>query len=155
MCAVSAEQRARELGIALPEPPKPLGAYVPWVRSGNLVFLSGVLPLRDGRLARTGKVGEALSLEEAREEARQIVINALAVVRSCTGSLDRVTRCVKVNGYVASAPGFTEQPKVLNGASDLLFEVFGEAGRHARAAVGVAALPLDASVEIDFVFEVA
>ncbi|MCC6345912.1 MAG: RidA family protein, partial [Nitrospirales bacterium] len=111
-------------------------------------------PLRGGRLTRTGRVGEALSLEEAQQDARQIIINALAVIRSQMGSLDAVSRCIKLNGFVASGPGFTEQPKVLNAASDLLFEIFGEAGRHARAAVGVSVLPLDAPVEIDFIFEV-
>ena len=149
------EDRIRDLGIDLPEAPKPLGSYIPCVRSGNLLFLSGVLPLREGRLTRTGKVGQSVSIEEAREDARQVVVNALSVVRSCAGNLDRVRQCVKVTGFIASAPDFTEQPKVLNAASDLLFEVLGEAGRHARAAVGVAVLPLDAPVEIDFVFEIA
>jgi enamine deaminase RidA (YjgF/YER057c/UK114 family) len=147
--------RLAELGITLPEPPQSLGSYVPAVRSGNLLFLSGVLPLRNGQLARTGRVGETLSLEEARDDARQIAINALAVVQSAIGSLDRVQRCLKLNGYVASGPGFFDQPKVLNAASDLLFSVFGEQGRHARAAVGVCALPLNAPVEIDFIFELA
>ncbi|MBZ0157708.1 MAG: RidA family protein [Alphaproteobacteria bacterium] len=151
---MSFEARLKELGIELPEAAKPLGSYVPCVRTGNLLFLSGILPLRGGKLTRTGRVGEALSLEEAQQDARQIVVNALSVVRSQMGSLDAVSRCIKLNGFVASGPGFTEQPKVLNAASDLLFEIFGEAGRHARAAVGVYILPLDAPVEIDFVFEV-
>jgi enamine deaminase RidA (YjgF/YER057c/UK114 family) len=152
---VGIEDRIKDLGIDLPEAPKPLGSYIPCVRSGNLLFLSGVLPLREGRLTRTGKVGQSVSIEEAREDARQVVVNALSVVRSCTGNLDGVRRCVKVTGFIASPPDFTDQPKVLNAASDLLFEIFGEAGRHARAAVGVAVLPLNAPVEIDFVFEVA
>ncbi|MFO0752316.1 MAG: RidA family protein [Thermodesulfovibrionales bacterium] len=151
---MSYETRVKELGIELPEAAKPLGSYVPCVRTGNLLFLSGILPLRAGKLIRTGRVGEALSLEEAQQDARQIVINALAVIRSHLGNLDAVSRCVKLNGFVASGPGFTGQPAVLNAASDLLFEIFGEAGRHARAAVGVYGLPLDAPLEIDFIFEV-
>ncbi|MFZ5996655.1 MAG: RidA family protein [Nitrospirota bacterium] len=144
----------KSLGITLAEAPKPLGSYVPCVQSGNLLFLSGILPLREGKLARTGRVGEAVSLTEAQEDARQVVINVLSLLKSHLGSLDRITRCVKLNGYVASAVGFTEQPKVLNAASDLLFDIFGETGRHARAAVGVVALPLNAPLEIDFIFEV-
>jgi len=149
------DERLRELGIELPSAPAPLGSYVPCVRSGKLLFLSGILPLRNGTLTRTGKVGAEVSIEEAQEDARQIVINALSVVRACAGSLDSVARCVKLNGFVASSPNFTEQPKVLNAASDLIVQIFGEPGRHARAAVGVSVLPLDAPVEIDFIFEIA
>ena len=148
------EQRLASLGIQLAELPKPLGSYVPCVQTGNLLFLSGVLPLRDGKLTRTGKVGEAITLEQAREDARQIAINALSILKTHLGDLDRVARCVKVNGFVASATTFTQQPSVLNSCSDFLAEVFGEEGRHARAAVGVAVLPLDAPVEVDFIFEV-
>lgn len=153
------EDKLKELGITLPEAPKPLGSYVPCVQAGNLLFLSGTLPLREGKLIKTGHVtgksGESVSIEEAHECARQCVINALSVLKSYLGDLDRIKRCVKLNGYVASSQDFTEQPKVLNAASDLLFEVFGEAGRHARAAVGVSVLPLNSPIEIDFIFEVA
>jgi len=147
------EEKLRSVGIVLSEAPKPLGSYVPCVRTGNLLFVSGVLPLRDGKLAKTGKVGESVSLAEAQEDARQVVINAFAVIKGHTGSLDAIKQCIKVNGYVASSIDFTEQPKVLNAASDFLFEILGEAGRHARAAVGVSVLPLNAPVEIDFIFE--
>ena len=149
------DERLNELGISLPDTPQPLGSYLPYVRAGNLIFMSGVLPLRNGKLIRTGRVGEAVSLDEAREDARQVVVNALSVLRAAAGSLEKVSKCVKLNGYVASAADFTDQPKVLNGASDLLFEIFGEAGRHARAAVGVYSLPLNSPVEIDFIFEIA
>jgi len=148
------EEKLIQLGIELPELPRPLGSYVPFVRTGNLVYLSGMLPLRGGKLLRTGRLGESVSLEEGADDARTAAINALAVIRSATGSLDRVTRCVKVSGFVASAQDFAEQPKVVNGASDLMFEVFGEAGRHARAAIGVNVLPLNSPVEIEFIFEV-
>lgn len=148
------EEKLTELGIALPELPKPLGSYVPCVQAGNLLFLSGVLPMKEGRLSRTGKVGDAVSLEEAQEDARQCAINSIAILKSHLGSLKRVKRCVKINGFVASAESFFDQPKVINPASDLMFEIFGEAGRHARAAVGVYALPLNSPVEIDFIFEI-
>ena len=148
------EERLKQLGITLPEAPNPLGSYVPCVQTGNLLFLSGILPLREGTLIRTGRVGESISLEEAKEDAKQIVVNALSIVKSHIGSLDKISRCVKLNGYVASAPDFIEQPKVLNAASDLIFEVFGESGRHARTAVGVSVLPLNSSLEIDFIFEI-
>jgi len=149
------EDKLTELGISLPELPKPLGSYVPCVQTGNLIFLSGVLPMRKNALTRTGRVGDAVSIEEAQEDARQSAINALAILKSHLGSLKRVKRCVKINGFVASADSFFDQPKVINPASDLMFEVFGEAGRHARAAVGVYALPLNSPVEIDFIFEVS
>lgn len=148
------EEKLKSLGIELPAAPKPLGSYVPFVKTGNLVYLSGMLPLREGKLIKTGKVGESVTLEEAAECARTATVNALALLRAAIGSLDRVKQCVKINGTVASAPHFTDQPKVVNGASDLIFEVFGEAGLHARAAVGVNVLPLDSPVEIEFIFEV-
>jgi len=148
------EERLHELGIDLPAVPEPLGSYVPAVSAGNLVYLSGMLPLRAGLLDLKGKVGAEVSAEDARGEARQAAINALAVLKAHLGELSRVSRCVKITGYVASAPEFTGQPGVLNGASDLMAEAFGEAGRHARAAVGVAILPMDAPVEVDFIFEV-
>lgn len=149
------EDRLQELGIQLPVAPLPLGSYVPAVKSGNLVFLSGILPLVDGKLPRQGRVGEQITADDAGEDAKRVVLNALAVLRSYTGSLNSVQRCVKITGYIASSPDFTEQPKVLNAASDLLSAVFGESGRHARAAVGVSVLPLNSPVEIEFVFEVS
>jgi enamine deaminase RidA (YjgF/YER057c/UK114 family) len=151
---MSPEDKLKKLGIELPEAPSPLGSYIPIVRTGNLLFLSGVLPLRNGKLMRTGRVGESVSLDEARDDARTAAINALSVLKANIGSLNKVKRCVKITGYVASAPDFTEQPKVLNAASDLMFEIFGEAGRHARAAIGVNVLPLNSPVEIEFIFEV-
>jgi len=151
---MSPEERLKALGIELPPAPEPLGSYVPAVRTGNLLFLSGILPLRNGKLTRQGIVGKDLSVEEAKEEATVAAVNALAILKSYLGSLDRITRCVKITGYIASAPDFTEQPKVLNGASDFMTEVFGETGRHARAALGVPVLPLNSPVEIEFIFEV-
>lgn len=151
---MSPEDKLKELGIELPEAPKPLGSYIPIVRTGNLVFLSGILPLVHGKLLRHGRVGEDINIDEAREDTRTAAINALSVLKSNIGSLNNVKRCVKITGYIASAPDFTEQPKVLNAASDLMFEIFGKTGRHARAAVGVNVLPLNSPVEIEFIFEV-
>ncbi len=151
---ISPEDKLKKLGIELPEAPSPLGSYIPIVRTGNLVFLSGILPLIKGKLLRQGRVVESVSLDEARDDARTAAINALSVLKANIGSLNKVKRCVKITGYVASAPDFTEQPKVLNAASDLMFEIFGEAGRHARAAIGVNVLPLNSPVEIEFIFEV-
>lgn len=151
---MSPEEKLKELGIELPEAPAPLGSYVPVVKTGNLLFLSGMLPMVKGRLSRQGRVGDSISVDEAKEDARQAAINALSVLRSQIGSLDNVRRCIKITGYIASAPDFTEQPKVLNAASDLMYDIFGEAGRHARAAVGVNVLPMNSPVEIEFIFEV-
>lgn len=133
----------------------PLGSYLPCVRTGNLLYLSGVLPLRGGKLLRTGIVGDSVSLAEAQEDARQIIINALSLIKAYIGSLDKVARCVKLNGYIASAPDFTGQSSVLNAASDLLCDVFGEKGKHARVSVGVNILPLNAPLEVEFIFEIA
>ena len=146
---MTAEQRVRELGIRLPEPPPPVASYVPTVRVGDLVFVSGQVPFRDGSLPRTGAVGAAVSEVEAVEEARACAVNVLAQLRAVTGSLDDVERMVKLTVFVASAPGFGAQPMVANGASDLMVDIFGEAGRHARAAVGVSELPLGAPVEVE------
>jgi enamine deaminase RidA (YjgF/YER057c/UK114 family) len=151
---MSAEEKLKELGIELPGVPQPLGSYVPSVRTGNLVFISGMLPLKDGALVKTGKLGAAIDINEGAELARLAAINGLAVLRAEAGSLDNVTRCVKVSGSIASAIGFNDQPKVLNGASELMAEVFGKAGMHARAAIGVNELPMDSPVEIEFIFEV-
>lgn len=149
------EDKLREFGIVLPEAPKPLGSYVASVQVGALLFLSGMLPLRDGKLVHTGKVGVGVSPEDAKECARVAAINALAVAKAHAGGLDKIKRVVKITGYVASAADFTGQPGVLNGASDLMVAVMGEAGRHVRAAVGVSVLPLDAPVEIEFIFEIS
>ncbi len=151
---MSAEDKLKELGIELPEAPPPLGSYVPVVRSGNLVFLSGILPLVRGKLLRQGRVGEDISADEAAEDARTAAVNAISVLKAHLGSLDKVKQCIKITGYIASAPDFSGQPKVLNSASDLLFEVFGETGRHVRSAVGVNVLPMNSPVEIEFIFEV-
>lgn len=154
MIYLTMEERIKELGYILPEALKPVGAYVPAIKVGNLLFLSGILPFRKGKLTRRGKVGKEITLEEASEEAIQIVLNALRVVKDNIGSLDKVKRCVKVTGYVASSENFTEQPTVLNPASELLVKIFGDKGKHCRVAVGVCSLPLDAAVEMDFIFEV-
>ncbi len=149
------DDRLAELGLEIPAVAKPLAAYVPAVVSGNLVFTSGQLPFVAGALPATGKVGSAVSAEDARGYAAICVLNALAAAKSAIGSLDRVTRVVKVVGFVASDPSFTGQPGVINGASELLGELFGDAGVHARSAVGVAVLPLDSPVEIELILEFA
>jgi enamine deaminase RidA (YjgF/YER057c/UK114 family) len=150
----SPSARLRELGITLPSVAAPAGSYVPARRSGSLVFTAGQVPFVDGSLAATGKVGAEVTPEQAADLARICALNALAAVDSLVG-LDAVTGVVKAVGFVASAPGFTGQPGVLNEASDLLADVFGEAGRHARSAVGVAELPLGAPVEVELVVELA
>jgi len=152
---VSVADRLRELGLALPAVAPPVAAYVPAVISGHHVYTSGQLPFVDGALPATGKVGAEVSAEDAKGYAATCILNALAAVESQIGSLDRVTRIVKVTGFVASAPGFTGQPGVVNGASELLGELLGEAGVHARSAVGVAELPLGAPVEIELIAEFA
>ncbi|MBK9306177.1 MAG: RidA family protein [Nitrospira sp.] len=151
---MSVEQRLKELKLDLPVPPKPVANYVPVVQVGDLLFLSGVLPSRDGQLIMTGKLGQGLSIEQGVEAARVAVLNGLSIIRSVTGSLDRVKQIVKMVGYVASGQGFTEQPQILNGASDLLIALFGEAGRHARVAVGAAELPRLAPVEIELIVQI-
>ncbi|HUV48930.1 MAG TPA: RidA family protein [Actinomycetes bacterium] len=148
------EQRLAELGIELPDVVAPLASYVPAVRSGSYVYTSGQVPMVQGQMPVTGKVGSEVDPDTANECARVCALNALAAVRSVTGDLSAVTRIVKVVGYVASDPGFTGQPGVVNGASDLLGQIFGDAGIHARSAVGVVALPLDAPVELELVVEV-
>ncbi len=151
---MSASERLAELGLTLPTVVKPLAAYVPAVRTGNLVYTAGQLPLESGELVATGKVGAAVTPEAAKAAARVCALNALAAIDSLVG-IDNVTRVVKVVGFVASAPGFNGQPGVVNGASEFLGEVFGEAGAHARSAVGVSELPLDAPVEVELIVEVA
>jgi enamine deaminase RidA (YjgF/YER057c/UK114 family) len=150
---MSASARLKELGIELPEVAKPLASYLPAVRSGNLVYTSGQLPMQAGKLAATGKLGDDVTPEQGKALARICTLNALAAVDSLVG-VDAVTQVVKVVGFVASAPGFNGQPDVVNGASHLLAEVFGDHGRHARSAVGVAELPLDSPVEVELVVEV-
>ena len=150
------EQRLIELGSPLPEVAKPVAAYVPSVVSGNLVFTSGQLPFKDGSLIATGKVGESDGLVDptlAKTLARQCALNALAAIKLAIGDLDRVTRIVKVVGFVSSVPEFTGQPGVMNGASEFLVEVFGDKGIHARSAVGVPSLPLDSAVEVELIAE--
>jgi enamine deaminase RidA (YjgF/YER057c/UK114 family) len=152
---MTAEARIKELGLSLPQPPKPGGNYIPGVRVGNLLYLSGHGPSRvDGVPAARGKVGRDLSVEEAYKVARDVGINLLGTARSLLGSLDKVKRVVKVLGMVNSAEGFGDQPKVINGFSDLMVEVFGDNGRHARSAVGMAELPSSIPVEIEMILEV-
>jgi len=147
------ETRLRELGLELPAVPEPAGAYVPATRTANLIFTAGQLPLENGELRMTGKVGDAVSADEAYEAARLCALNALAAAAAGAGRLNGISRVVKVTGFVASAPGFNAQPRVVNGASDLIGELFGDAGLHARSAVGVAELPLDAPVEVEIIVE--
>ncbi|TVS86365.1 RidA family protein [Mycobacterium helveticum] len=151
---MSASARLDQLGVTLPEVVTPLAAYVPAVRTGNLVYTAGQLPMEAGKLAGTGKVGAEVTPEEAKAMARVCALNALAAVHALAG-IDAVTRVVKVVGFVASAAGFNGQPGVVNGASELLAEVFGDSGAHARSAVGVSELPLDAPVEVELIVEVA
>jgi enamine deaminase RidA (YjgF/YER057c/UK114 family) len=151
---MSATQRLAELGLALPPVAAPVAAYVPAVRSGNYVYTSGQLPFADGKLAGTGKVGDSVSAGEAAGYARIAALNALAAAASVAGGLDAIRRVVKVVVFVASAPGFTGQAQVANGASELLIDVLGDAGKHARSAVGMAVLPLDTPVEVEIVAEV-
>lgn len=148
------EARLDALGLALPPVAAPLAAYVPAVRSGQHVYTAGQLPLVDGKLLMTGRVGAQVSVEDAAALARTCALNALAAVASVAGGLSAVTQIVKIVGFVASDPSFTGQPLVLNGASELMLEVFGDSGRHARSAVGVAVLPLDAPVEVELIAEV-
>ncbi|MEK7764269.1 MAG: RidA family protein [Nitrospirota bacterium] len=151
---MSFEAKLKALHIELPMAPKPVANYVPVVRAGDLLFLSGVLPSRDGQLILTGKLGQGITIEQGMEAAKVAALNALAIVRSEVGSLDKVKRIVKMVGHIASAPGFTDQPQVLNGASDLLVQIFGEAGKHARVAVGAAELPRQAPIEIELIVQV-
>jgi len=150
---MSASARLGQLGVALPEVVAPLASYMPAVRTGNLVYTAGQLPIEGGKLVRAGKVGAEVSPEEGKAMARICVLNALAAVDSLVG-IDAVTQVVKVVGFVASAPGFNGQPNIVNGASDLLAEVFGDKGAHARSAVGVSELPLNAPVEVELIVEV-
>jgi enamine deaminase RidA (YjgF/YER057c/UK114 family) len=148
------EERLQELGVGLPSPAVPVAAYVPCVRTGNLVYVSGQVPTVDGRPSHLGRLGDEVTLEDGRAAARTCAVNLLAALKAELGELAGVRRVVKVTGFVASTPDFTDHPKVVNAASELFGEVFGDAGRHARAAVGVAALPLGVPVEVEAIVEV-
>ena len=147
------EDRLRELSIQLPTPPSPAGSYIPVVTTGNLAFVSGQIPMKEGKVIFEGKVPEQQSLESARDAAKICIINGLAQLKANLGSLDKITKFVRISGFVNSNPEFTEQPKVINAASDLLVEIFGDMAKHSRIAVGVASLPLNSTVEIDMVVE--
>jgi enamine deaminase RidA (YjgF/YER057c/UK114 family) len=148
------EQRLRDLGFTLPPAPEPVGSYVPCVRTGGLIITSGQLPMQDGKLAATGKVGRDVTLEQGADAAQVAVINGLAQIARAAGGLDAVEQVVRLGVFVNSAPGFTDQARVANGASDLLVGTFGDAGRHARTAVGVSDLPLDSAVELELIVRV-
>ena len=149
------DARLTELGITLPPANKPAGNYVPWTLSGKLVFVSGQIPMTDGKPSHIGKLGENCTLEQGANAAKVCALAVLAQLKDAVGGdLDRVVRCVRLGGFVNSSPGFTDQPKVVNGASDLVVAVFGDAGRHARAAVGVAQLPAGVAVEVEGIFEI-
>ncbi|MGI9013746.1 MAG: RidA family protein [Phycisphaerales bacterium] len=151
----SVEQQLAQLGLELPSPPKPVASYIPWVRTGDLIYISGQIPMHEGALIAKGVVPSVCSLQQATAAARQCALNALAVAKDALGgNLDRISRIVRLGVFVASDPGFTQQPEVANGASDLMVDLFGERGRHARAAVGSVALPRDASVEVEMIVEV-
>ena len=150
------EKRLAELGLALPTPRSPIATYVPFVLSGKLLTVSGQICFgADGKMIAAGQLGGTVSVEDGQKAARACAINLLAQVKAALGDLDKVARVVRLNGFINSAPGFTDGPKVMNGASDLMVEVFGDKGRHARTTVGVSALPADAAIEVDGMFEVA
>ncbi len=148
------EKNIQELGLTLPQPPAAAGSYVPAVRTGNLLYLAGTLPMRDGKIVYAGKVGQEINLVQAAEAAQLCTLNALANAKAALGSLEAVVRVVMVNGFVNGIDGFSDSPKVLNGASEFLLKVFGDAGKHARAAVSVNGLPLGAAVEVQIILEV-
>ena len=152
---MSVEERAKSIGVKIPQAATPVGAYLLAVHSGTLLFTAGQGPVKDGVPVFKGKVGQDITVEDAYEAAKLAALNCLAAAKSALGTLDRIERVVKVNGYVNSAPGFTEQAKVMNGASDLLAQIFGEKGRHARTSVGVSELPLNIAVEVDLVLACA
>lgn len=147
------EERLAQLNITLPIPPKPAGSYIPVVQSGNLAFVSGQIPMQDGKVLYTGKVPSEKSIEEAQKAARLCAVNLLAQLKSSLGNLDRITKIVRVSGFVNCTLDFAEHPKIINAASDLFFEIFGEKGKHTRIAVGVSSLPLNSTVEIDMTVE--
>ncbi len=147
------EEKLKELGIEIPTPPNPAGSYIPVVTTGNLAFVSGQIPMKEGKVVFEGKVPENQSVESARDAAKICIINGLAQLKVNLGSLDKITRFVRISGFVNSNPNFAEQPKVINAASDLLVEIFGDMAKHSRIAVGVANLPLNSTVEIDMIVE--
>jgi len=149
------EEKLKSLNITLPNPPKPAGAYIPVVKTENTAFVSGQIPIENGKVAFKGKVPSDQSLEQAQKAAKICAINAVAQLKAELGSLDKISRILRVSGFVNSEPDFTEQPKVINAASDLLFEIFGKKGQHSRIAVGVASLPLGSTVEIDMIVEIS
>ena len=149
------EKRLKELGIIIPNAPKPAGSYIPVVLSGKLAFGSGQIPIKDGQVVYQGKVGDAQSIDDAQEAAKLCVINGLAQIEAYCGTLDNLEKIIKISGFVNSIKDFTEHPKVINAASDLLMKIFDEKGRHSRIAIGVSSLPLNATVEIDMVVEIA
>ena len=151
---MSVEARLAELGVVLPPAQKPVATYIPAVRTGDLLFLSGTGPFKDGAIVYAGKLGKDLTVEQGYDAARLALLNALAMVRQELGTLDRVVRIVRLTGHVASAEGFTQQPTVINGASDLLVQIFGDAGRHARLALGAAELPLNMAIELELILQV-
>jgi enamine deaminase RidA (YjgF/YER057c/UK114 family) len=149
------EARLAELGLSVPSAPTPAANYIPWVRTGDLVFIAGQVPMKDGRFHWVGKLGADWTVEQGHAAAREVALNVLSQLKSALdGDLDRVVQAVKLNGFVNSTPDFIQQPAVINGASELMIQVFGDAGRHARSAVGVAQLPFGVAVEIDGVFQV-
>lgn len=148
------EERLESLGIKLPNPPTPAGSYVPVVKTGNLLFISGQIPMEDGKVMFTGKVSDE-NLEDAQKSARMCAINIMSQIKRSTGRLDKVSKIIRLSGFVNSVPDFSQQPKVINPASDLFFEVFGEKGKHSRIAVGVASLPLNSMTEIDAIVEIS
>ena len=147
------EEKLKENGISLPNPPKPAGSYVPVVTTGNLVYVSGQIPVKAGKIIFSGKVPDEQSIESAQEAAKLCIINCLSQLNSHFGSLENITKIVKISGFVNSTPDFSEHPKIINPASDLLFNIFGDNGKHSRIAVGVTSLPLNSTVEIDMVAE--
>ena len=147
------EDKLMELGITIPTPPSPAGSYIPVVTTGNLAFVSGQIPMKEGKVVFEGKVPEKQSVDSAREAAKICIINGLAQLKANLGSLDKITKFIRISGFVNSEPDFTEQPKVINAASDLLVEVFGDMAKHSRIAVGDASLPLNSTVEIDMIVE--
>ena len=147
------EDKLKELSIEIPTPPSPAGSYIPVVTTGNLAYVSGQIPMKEGKVVFEGKVPEIQSLDSARDAAKICIINGLAQLKANLGSLDKITKFVRISGFVNSSPDFTEQPKVINAASDLLVEIFGEMAKHSRIAVGVSSLPLNSTVEIDMVVE--
>jgi len=147
------EDELKKLSIEIPTPPNPAGSYIPVVTAGNLAFVSGQIPIKDGKVVFEGKIPEVQSLDSARDAAKICIINGLAQLKANLGSLDRITKFIRISGFVNSNPDFTEQPKVINAASDLLVEIFGDMAKHSRIAVGVSSLPLNSTVELDMIVE--